>query len=338
MKKHLIPNHGNFYKANLHCHSNISDGKLSPQELKEIYSERGYSIIAFTDHDALIGHNDLTDDKFLALNGFEVEITEGIGIGEKDCHICFIALESSNLTQVCYHRTKYMYTNEVNFRDQIKFDETKPDFERIYSAECISEMMKSGKDGGFFVTYNHPSWSLETYNEYSNYNHMHAMEICNYGCFVSGYPDYNEKEYDELLRCGKRIYCIAADDNHNFASVDSKHCDSFGGFTMIKADKLEYSAITDALLAGNFYASQGPEIYDLWYEDRKVYITCSDAEKIVLNTGRRRAEAVYSENNLPLNSACFSILPEDGYIRLTVTDKCGKHANTNAFFIDEILD
>ena len=41
----LIPEAGKFYKANLHCHSNISDGALSPEELKKIYMEKGYSII-----------------------------------------------------------------------------------------------------------------------------------------------------------------------------------------------------------------------------------------------------------------------------------------------------
>ena len=37
MRKYLLPESGNFYKANLHCHSIVSDGKLSPAELKKIY-------------------------------------------------------------------------------------------------------------------------------------------------------------------------------------------------------------------------------------------------------------------------------------------------------------
>ena len=30
MKKFLLPENGNFYKANLHCHTTISDGRLTP--------------------------------------------------------------------------------------------------------------------------------------------------------------------------------------------------------------------------------------------------------------------------------------------------------------------
>lgn len=76
MKKYLLPQTGNFYKANLHCHSTISDGSLTPEEIKKIYSDKGYSVVAYTDHDILLDKQHLTDKNFLALNGFEVEINE----------------------------------------------------------------------------------------------------------------------------------------------------------------------------------------------------------------------------------------------------------------------
>ena len=64
MKKFLIPEEGNFYKANLHCHSTVSDGLWTPEEIKERYMAEGYSVVAYTDHDVLIPHKELTDDSF----------------------------------------------------------------------------------------------------------------------------------------------------------------------------------------------------------------------------------------------------------------------------------
>ena len=340
MKKYLLPERGNFYKANLHCHSTVSDGCRTPEELKKEYMDKGYSIIAYTDHNVLIAHPELSDENFLPLNGYEVDITESKDAGWKDlktCHICFIALEPNNLTQVCYHRELYLTRNAVNYRDQIVYDESKPDFVREYTPECISEMMKTARENGFFVTYNHPAWSLENYNEYCSYEHMHAMEICNYGSVIAGYADKNERVYDDMLQSGKRIYCIGADDNHNGKPADSRHYDSFGAFTVIKADKLEYNTITDALVAGNFYASQGPEIYDLWLENDEIHITCSDADRIVLNTGHRRASMALSENGKPLNEAAFKVLPDDIYVRLTVIDEKGYPAHTNAYFTNKLF-
>ena len=37
MRKYLLPNTGKFYKANLHCHTTVSDGKSTPEEVKECY-------------------------------------------------------------------------------------------------------------------------------------------------------------------------------------------------------------------------------------------------------------------------------------------------------------
>ena len=37
MKKYLLPESGNFYKANLHCHTTVSDGSMTPEEVKAHY-------------------------------------------------------------------------------------------------------------------------------------------------------------------------------------------------------------------------------------------------------------------------------------------------------------
>lgn len=34
MKHFLLPETGHFYKANLHCHSTVSDGSRTPEEIK----------------------------------------------------------------------------------------------------------------------------------------------------------------------------------------------------------------------------------------------------------------------------------------------------------------
>ena len=160
---------------------------------------------------------------------------------------------------------------------------------------------------------------------------MNAMEVYNSECEVLGYFEYNEKDYDDMLCDGKRIYCVATDDTHN-----RRAC--FGGFTMIKAEKLEYKTITDALVAGNFYASQGPEIHNLWFEDGKLHIDCSNVKSIRFNTGIRRAKKIEACDGTLLNTAEFEVQPEHIYVRVTITDEAGKHAYTNAYFVDDLFE
>ena len=339
MKKYLLPEKGNYYKANLHCHTNLSDGILSPEEVKELYLSLGYSIVAYTDHDIFLPHPELCDEKFLALNGFEVEVNEPAGENSRDktCHFCSIALDPATEIQPTWHRTKYLFRNAPKYAGLVKFDETQPDFEREYTGERISEQMKLCREAGFFVTYNHPTWSCENYNDYINYHGMNAFEMFNGACNAEGYEDYNPRVYDDILREGERIFCVGGDDNHNaLRNKGKRRYDSGWAWTSIKAESLEYKKITAALAAGDFYASEGPEIKELWYEDGKVYIKCSDADSIAYISGRRHREYVLSEEEETVSEAVFSVRPTDIYFRLTVTDKRGKHACTNAYFVDTL--
>ena len=45
MKDQILLPEGTYYKANLHCHTTLSDGHLTPQQVKEEYQKQGYSII-----------------------------------------------------------------------------------------------------------------------------------------------------------------------------------------------------------------------------------------------------------------------------------------------------
>ena len=339
MKKHLLPE-GKYYKANLHCHSTYSDGKLTPAELKEMYMEHGYSILAYTDHCLLIPHHEeLSDENFVALNGTDLDVPEpGIDrIYRKTCHICYIALDPENKVTPFYHSEKYVFGNMVNHRDKVVRDGVDEEYERDHTGECISYMMQRGRERGYFITYNHPTWSLEDYSDYINFHGMHAMEMFNFLSTIQGPEDVNSRVYDDILRSGRRIFCIGADDNHNGRPRDHRRFDSFGAWTMICPEKLEYTSVTDALVKGNFYASMGPEIKELYVEDGKIRITTSPAESIIMLSNNRRWGSVHREKGKTLRSATFTLHHDCSYVRFVVIDKYGKKATTNAYFVDDIL-
>ena len=295
MKHYLLPNTGSFYKANLHCHSTISDGAFTPPELKKIYQDMGYSIIAFTDHDVLVPHQELTDDQFLALNGYEMAVFEEGPYDRyhrKTCHFNLIALEPDNLMQICTNHKILEYDDVKKNEGLFLYDKTAESYSDSYSAECVCDIMKQGRARGFFVTYNHPTWSGEGYEQYIHYDHMHAMEICNFTCKLEGHDEYNPRVYDDLLRSGKRIFCIATDDNHN---TNRTQRDSGGAWTMIKADCLDYRTITNALECGHFYASCGPELLELYVEGGVLHAKTSEAACIRFTFGDRRDVVVHAE-------------------------------------------
>lgn len=334
MKKILIDPSKKQYRANLHCHTTVSDGKLTPEEIKETYKSHGYSVVAFTDHDVMLPHHDLTDESFVALTGFETEINEIAG-GQKPtddapfrlqkcCHICMIAIDKDNDVQPLFNPDEYFVGHSGEYAHLVKYDKEKPPYVRKYSE--IESYMKEGRDCGFFVTYNHPTWSMQDYSDYMQYKSMHAFEISNTGCIVGGYDDYNPRVYDDILRGGTKIFAIGADDNHEIS-------DMFGGYVQILSDSLDYNSITKALVNGDFYAvtgDGGPDIYELSIDGLTVHIKCSPCVSVSLTTGIRRA---YCKRGAGVTEATFEIHPESNYFRLTLTDERGRKTNTNAYFL-----
>jgi len=342
MKKYLFNPKGKFYKVNLHCHSTVSDGHFTPEEIKQMYKERGYSAVAFTDHNILVSHTDLNDESFVALHGFEAEFNEPYGeetdknfYDIKTAHICFVALEPDNLVHPFWHRIKYQDNGNVSkYVPYALFRENEPDFERSHTSECINRAIKLGRDRGFFVSYNHHTWSLETYPDYIEYENLNAMEIYNNTSEHQGYEEYAPGVYDDMLKAGRRLFCIATDDNHNHNG--SPLPDSFGGFTMVCAEQLDYKSIMNALATGECYASNGPFINELFYEDGTLNVKCSAARFIDFSTDRRHALRVSANDSKGVTEGSFVLDEKDKYVRVTITDFEGNHANSRAYFTDEL--
>ncbi len=169
MKKYFIRNDGEFYKANLHCHSTVSDGKLSPDELKKFYKKHGYSVLAYTDHNILIAHPELRDEEFLPLNSYELSVftlDKYSGAAgkqyEKPCHLILIAKEENNLDMVCWNRN-FLFANAVNYESQAIFKKSEDNYDRVYTPDCINDIINRAHKGGYYVIYAHPTWSGEIY-------------------------------------------------------------------------------------------------------------------------------------------------------------------------------
>ena len=338
MRKYLLDPTKKFYKGNMHCHSNLSDGHYTPEELKKLYKEQGYSFLAITDHEFVVAHPELNDENFVAITATEYAIKQFPeqstlkNFNMKVCHLNFYAKEQSNDYCVDYNSVYDHYSGKSGVTGLNKPEGG--DVPRVYGAEGINNLIKNAKEHGYFVCYNHPRWSLENYGDYKDYEGLWGVEVYNHSCGVGGLYDYDINVVDDMLRDGKRVFVSCGDDNHN-ARVDERMLDSFGAFVMVNIDELSYSSIIDGLLSGKFYASMGPVIDELYVEDGKVYIKCSDAKRISYSTRGRRTKAVNAMDGY-VNEAVFEIKDTDEYFRIDVMDEQGRRANTQAYYLNEI--
>lgn len=336
MKKILLTSKNNFFKGNMHCHSNFSDGKMSPEELKKYFKDRGYAFLAITDHEFTYNHAELDDQDFITITSTELSIKEFQNVSTRDyrkmkvCHLNLYAKAQDNDLTPCYNEFCDKYSRgELRAKIKARHHEN---YDRIYSAEGINDVIRIANENGFFVTYNHPRWSLENYAQYSKYEGLWGVEVINGSCNVMGIHEYNINVHDDLLRDGKRVFISAGDDNHSESGDDA--CLAY---VMVNTEKkLSYSAIIDALLSGSFYTSEGPEIRELYVENGMVYIKTSDAKIISLSTEGRRSAAKRADEGVCVNEAVFELCDDDGYFRIDVLDEKGRRADSQAYFINEL--
>ena len=338
MKKYLLSNVGNAYKANLHVHTNISDGSMSPDEIKKIYMEKGYSVVAFTDHEIMVPHTELTDEHFVALTATEISTNN-----RTDCDFCYaktyhLNIYSPDENKNCFNtfdKSKMWIEHSYQY---ITSEQENIQYSRVYDVQDVNKVIKMANDEGCLVSYNHPVWSLQNYSDYAELRGLWGIELYNTGCARNGYFD-TAQPFDDLLRQGERIFPLATDDAHLLR-------DCFGGFVMIKAEKLTYNSIFTALKNGDFYASTGPHFHEISIENGVVRIITSPVAFVGLSTENRHLFAKRDENNL-LSEVEFDIgwhldmlkqgISKNPYIRITLADEKGNTAYSRAYFLNEII-
>ncbi len=342
MKRHLLPQRAHYYKANLHMHTTLSDGRMTPEEVKEAYKNQGYSILAYTDHEAIVPHNDLRDESFLPITSFEIatgEQTEGLPAGSnRTYHLNLYAKDPQNAVSSAF-MVDYIWGKIEHIRAYISEEQFRHGCQRTYSVACMNDIIARAKEEGFLVSYNHPTWSLQDENDYAELKGVWGVEVYNTGCDRMGYLD-TVHPMETLLRRGEFVFPLATDDAHKLS-------DCFGGWTMVGADRLEYSDVMQALENGDFYASTGPEIHELSIEDGKLRVVTSPAASVILSTERRFSKRVDAKEDEPLTVAEFDLTAYleqtqsaerkvDSYVRVTVLNGKGKTAWSRAYRVEEL--
>ena len=332
----------------MHCHTTVSDGHFTPEEVKDVYKNMGYSIVAYSDHELIRDHSELSDGEFLAITSSEFSIDSDeasftlpsgdsteewfarkvihIGVYSKDPHGTFHPATDNTL----FDRWWRAQGRDIG---EIACD----DFHREYTVESINEMVRRLNEAGFLVSLNHPNWSLNDMNDYLNIKGLWSLEILNYATERLTGAEYCPYIYDHMVRMGNyNLFCNMGDDNHN---SDGRLDDSFGGSTFIGASSLEYGQIMDALENGSFYCASGknpPTINSLYVEDNIIKIDCSPATDIIV-TGLGRNYCHQPTEGQEITHAEFKLEPKDIMFRVTVRDKYGNNAHTHYYKVDDYV-
>lgn len=294
---------GKWFKGNIHAHTTVSDGTVDPAQQAADYRAKGYNFLSLTDHNIMHTHARYNCDDFVILPGWERDIP-------------------LNGKVKCIHLVG-LFPSDMPPDAQVSRQQGDPD---VMSMQDLVNEMNSEKQ---FVVLAHPIWSRMEPEEVRALSGFDSIEVFNTGTERLCHAGRADVYWDMLLREGKHVYAIACDDTHGKTTKS----DRFGGWIMVNAESLTQEALLSAIHNGNFYASCGPELYDVSIEDGILHVRCSACSEIHVISYPPRGKAHYAEDKM-LTELTYPLKGGETYIRVECVDADGNPAWSNAIFLN----
>ena len=329
------------FKANLHCHSTHSDGRLSPEEAAELYRGEGYRVLCIADHNSYADQDgDGVHD--WNLDGVVMQPPRPRGEGPKPHLPC---LEDAGREAYVrdYTRTaaeqgrpwvednwRIAREGELlmlpGFEDHFTgphvvvngypVDVRHGDIARFKGTNGYREV---AQEAGGVVYLAHPhAWDDEPgfFLDHPERRRFDGIEVVN--SFLmrhrkqddpAGEAGFARRLWDAVLSAGVSCWGYGNDDMHN--DDMSSHAGPFGAWTDIWAESLTAAAVLRALRTGSFCASTGIEVTSLTLDGDRLRVTTRNASRLrfIGRGGRTLLEADAS-------SAEYAIAGDEGYVRV----------------------
>lgn len=298
----LFEKPGRFFRGNLHTHSTRSDGVLEPAEVCRRYREEGYDFLALTDH--FIGQYDypIVDTRPFRKPGFTTifgaEVHSGAMENGELWHILAVGLP-------------------LDFQPS-----NSPGFQPIDDQETGPELAARARAAGAYVAIAHPQWSGMTLNDARSIEAAHAVETYNHGCAVGADRANGFHTLDLLLSEGRKLDLCATDDAH-FSEPDH-----FGGWVMVKAEENDPDALVQALIAGDYYSSQGPQLLGIHIEDDHVIVESTEIASAIVQGHGSAATATHG-NSMTRCKIDMGRAIHSPWLRVSIKDADGRRAWSN---------
>ncbi len=183
------------------------------------------------------------------------------------------------------------------------------------------------REQGGIVILAHPYWSGNTIEDCTRYP-FDGVEVYNHVCqFLNG-KGSGGYHWDSLLAKGRSVLGFAADDAH----LRPEYPGWNGGWIRLSAPECSGTAIFQAIRAGRYYFSTGPEIRSIDLDGDRLVVRSSPVRFARLIGENWRGQRLGSFNGARLGESAFDLPTDFRYVRLEIEDERGGRAWTNTLF------
>lgn len=175
----------------------------------------------------------------------------------------------------------------------------------------------------------HPAWSMNTLEDAKTLENIAFTEVYNAVSEAHQSIRPNSEYFVELCaNAGIHFGLLATDDAHYYDGSDDQK-----GWVMIRAEALTQEGILEALRAGNYYATQGPELY-VRPEGNRFIVDCSPCTYIAAMSNLTWAAGRVLRGE---NVTHFEYEPKERerWIRIQACDSAGKLAWSQVYQVQD---
>lgn len=201
-------------------------------------------------------------------------------------------------------------------------------FEGIERRMGIEHAMGQAREQGGLVLLAHPRWTGNSEAEALRHS-FDGVEIYNHvSHWMNGKSD-GMTYWDAMLRARPNVLALAADDAHFLP----EHPGWNGAWIMVQCQDLCPEGILEAIRAGRYYSTCGPQFHRIEAQENSVQIHCSPVKFIRLVGPATFGIPFGSFNGETLNAQSFDVPKDWEYAYIEIEDHRGRRAWTNTLFV-----
>ncbi len=185
--------------------------------------------------------------------------------------------------------------------------------------------LEAARSQGGLLILAHPHWMENSLEDALRWR-FHGVEVYNHVCRWLNGKGGGAVHWSGMLERFPGTLAFAVDDAH----ISAAHPGWDGGWIVVNFPDRSREAILQAVRAGNFYSSCGPEFHAIEYDGTSVRVTTSPVRFARMagpaSSGNRLGSFLEGQS---LTEASFELPLEWGYCYLEIEDAHGRRAWTN---------
>lgn len=201
----------------------------------------------------------------------------------------------------------------------------------IHRGLSFESAVESAHRQGAMLILAHPHWCGNSLEDFMKWPFI-GVEIYNHVCHWINGKGNGLVHWEAFLKTNPDALAFCVDDTH----LSPNHPGWKGGWIVVNAKERSQPEIMNAIKAGNFYSSCGPDFRSISFDGKELHLETSPVQFIKLVGPQWRGMRFGTSDGKAITKIKTAIPQDWQYVYAEIEDKSGQKAWTNTLFMQDV--